>query len=86
MAQMFYVPPEAKDGIPFTPGWVFQGKQEYGLVFNNNRGMEGTTAVIDFVPARHYVLALLANRERYVSELQPVVKEARHLELETFSG
>ena len=83
MTQMFYVPPDAKSGIPFTPGWIFQGKQPYGLAFDNNGGMEGTTALIDVVPTQRYALALLANRERYAPELQAVVKEARHLALET---
>lgn len=85
MAQMFYVPPAGASGIPFTPGWVFQGTHPYGLAFDNNGGMEGTTALIDVVPAQRYALVLLANRERYAPELQAIVREARHLAVETSS-
>ena len=85
MMEMFYIPPDAKNGIPFTPGWIFQGKQPYGLAFDNNGGMEGTTALIDVVPAQRYAFALLANRERYAPELQGIAKAARHLALETSS-
>ena len=44
--------------------------------------MEGATAYLDLVPSKRYALALLANRERYVVEIQPIVKEARRLVLE----
>jgi hypothetical protein len=47
--------------------------------------MEGTTALIEVVPAQRYALALLANRERYAPELQAIVKGARHLAFETSS-
>jgi CubicO group peptidase (beta-lactamase class C family) len=81
MTQMFYAPP-SEGPLVFTPGWVFQGKQPYGLAFDNNGGMEGTTALMDVVPDRRYALALLANRERYASQLQPIVTEGRRLLLD----
>jgi len=80
LTQMFYAPPGGA-GV-FTPGWVFQGKRPYGLAFDNNGAMEGATALIDVVPDQRYALALLANRERYTSKLQPIVTEARRLVLD----
>jgi hypothetical protein len=38
--------------------------------------MEGTTAVLAILPERQIAVALLANRERFVPAVSPVVREA----------
>lgn len=44
--------------------------------------MEGPTAFLYVIPSQRYAFALLANRERYVPELYPVVFEAARIVLE----
>lgn len=87
---MFSVQPDPEGRAVFTAGWSTDSTglsgtatHSYGQAFDFNGSMEGSTAYFDLVPAKHYPLALLANRERYVVEIQPVVKEARRLILET---
>jgi D-alanyl-D-alanine carboxypeptidase len=88
--EMFVVKPDPEGRAIFTAGWSidstgFDGtaKHSYGQAFDFNGSMEGSTAYLDLVPSKRYALALLANRERYVVEVQPVVKEIRRLILET---
>jgi CubicO group peptidase (beta-lactamase class C family) len=38
--------------------------------------MEGTTAVLVILPERRISVALLANRERFVPGVMPIVREA----------
>ena len=83
--EMFSEVPDGEGRIIFTPGWVAKGKQPNGSAFDYNGSMEGVTAFLDVVPDRRYALALLSNRERYVSELQPIVNEARRIVLERSS-
>jgi CubicO group peptidase (beta-lactamase class C family) len=90
MDEMFVVKPDPEGRAIFTAGWSidstgFDGtaKHSYGQAFDFNGSMEGSTAYLDLVPSKRYALALLANRERYVVEVQPVVKEMRRLILET---
>ena len=88
--EMFRVQPDPEGRAIFTAGWSTDStglsgtaQHSYGEAFDFNGSMEGSTAYLDLVPSRHYALALLANRERYVVEIQPIVKEARRLVLET---
>lgn len=88
--EMFRVQPDQEGRAAFTAGWSIDstglsgtGNHSYGQAFDFNGSMEGSTAYLDLVPSKHYALALLANRERFVVEIQPVVKEARRLVLET---
>ncbi len=74
------------DFFDFTLGWVARGESGHGFVVDNNGSMEGTTALIELIPARRYALALLANRERYVPELYPILDEARRLIFDPFRG
>jgi CubicO group peptidase (beta-lactamase class C family) len=87
---MFRVQPDSEGRAIFTAGWSTDStglsgtaQHSYGQAFDFNGSMEGSTAYLDIVPSKVYALALLANRERYVAEVQPVVKEARRLILET---
>jgi len=60
----------------FTAGWTL-GRADVGAArFNYNGSMEGTTAYLAIVPERRVAVALLANRERYVPEVTPVMAEA----------
>ena len=88
--EMFRVQPDPEGRAIFTAGWSTDStglsgstRNSYGEAFDFNGSMEGSTAYLDTVPSKHYALALLANRERYVVEIQPIVKEARRLILET---
>ena len=88
--EMFRVQPDPEGRAIFTAGWSIDSTglsgtatHSYGQAFDFNGSMEGSTAYFDLVPSKRYALALLANRERYVAEVQPVVKEARRLILET---
>jgi hypothetical protein len=81
VADMFKVERDGEGQAGFTAGWTPKGVAPEGRVFDYNGSMEGTTAFLDVVPERQYALALLANRERYVPELQPIVNAARHLVL-----
>jgi CubicO group peptidase (beta-lactamase class C family) len=82
-SEMFAVQPDSEGRSLFSAGWTAAGEYPYGSGFDFNGAMEGATAYLDLVPSKRYALALLANRERYVVEIQPVVKEARRLILET---
>jgi CubicO group peptidase (beta-lactamase class C family) len=80
--QMFTVEPG--DGpLRFTLGWAPAGRRPDGPAFDFIGSMEGSTAFLDVVPARRYALALLANRERSVAELLPLVREVRGLMLDS---
>jgi CubicO group peptidase (beta-lactamase class C family) len=82
VTEMFKVERDGDGRAGFTAGWTPKGRTAVGGVFDYNGSMEGSTAFLDMVPERRYALALLANRERFVPELQPVVNEARRLVLE----
>jgi serine beta-lactamase-like protein LACTB, mitochondrial len=85
--QMLTIDRGGEEGrLRFTPGWTPAGMTKEGPAFDFNGSMEGTTAILDMVPARRYALALLANRERYVPELLPMVREVRRLVLESPPG
>ena len=49
-------------GMPGAPGYVYSGS------------MEGTTAIVYLVPERCYALSLLANRERSVPRVAPLIQ------------
>jgi len=69
--------PASGDERPiFTAGWTI-GPSNLGTPgFNYNGSMEGTTAVLAMLPERKISVALLANRERFVPGVMPVVREA----------
>ncbi|MGH9387092.1 MAG: serine hydrolase domain-containing protein, partial [Vicinamibacterales bacterium] len=57
----------------FTAGWTL-GQQGLGAAaYEYNGSMEGTTAYLVVVPERKIAVALLANRERFVREIYPIV-------------
>jgi CubicO group peptidase (beta-lactamase class C family) len=67
--------PDDENAI-FTAGWTI-GPSNLGTPgFNYNGSMEGTTAVLAVLPERRIAVALLANRERFVRGVMPVVREA----------
>jgi len=85
---MFSIRPDGQGRGVFTAGWSVDstglskgGKTTYGQAFDFNGSMEGATAYIDLVPAHRYAVALLANRERSVLEIQPIIPEIRRLVL-----
>jgi CubicO group peptidase (beta-lactamase class C family) len=87
--EMFRIEPDGDGRTTFTAGWSVDstgssrgGRTAYGQAFDFNGSMEGATAYLDVVPGRRYGLALLANRERSVLQVQPLVVEARRLILE----
>jgi|SoiMethySBSTD1v2_1073268.scaffolds.fasta_scaffold318338_3 serine beta-lactamase-like protein LACTB len=87
--EMFSVRPDADGRGVFTAGWSVDstglskgGKTPYGQAFDFNGSMEGATAYLDLVPVRRYAVALLANRERSVLQVQPIIAETRRLVLE----
>ena len=86
--EMFRVEPNQDGRAIFTAGWTIDstalsgtGTSSYGQAFDFNGSMEGSTAYLDLVPARRYALAVLANRERSVPQVQPVVAAVRRLVL-----
>jgi len=85
---MFGVQPDGEGRAIFTAGWSVDstglskgGRTPYGQAFDFNGSMEGATAYLDLVPSRRYAVALLANRERSVLQVQPSVAEIRRLVL-----
>jgi D-alanyl-D-alanine carboxypeptidase len=88
--EMFTVQPDPEGRAIFTAGWSTDStglsgtaSHSYGQAFDFNGSMEGSTAYLDLVPAKRYAVALLANRERYVLEVQPIIAAVRRLVLET---
>ena len=60
----------------FTAGWVV-GPTSLGTpAFNYAGSMEGTTALLAIVLERQMAVALLANRERFVPQVNAIVAEA----------
>ena len=82
VAEMFRVERDSEGQAGFSAGWTAKGLTDLGAVFDYNGSMEGSTAFLEVVPERSYALALLANRERFVPELQPVVTQTRQLVLQ----
>ena len=87
--EMFSIRPDGEGQAVFTAGWSIdstglskRGRTPYGQAFDFNGSMEGATAYLDLLPARRYALALLANRERSVLQVQSIVAEVRRLVLE----
>jgi CubicO group peptidase (beta-lactamase class C family) len=86
--EMFSIRPDGEGRAVFTAGWSVDstglskgGKTAYGQAFDFNGSMEGATAYLDLMPARRYAIALLANRERSVLQVQPIVADVRRLVL-----
>jgi CubicO group peptidase (beta-lactamase class C family) len=86
--EMFSIRPDGEGRVMFTAGWSVDstglskgGKKPYGQAFDFNGSMEGATAYLDLVPDRRYAVALLANRERSVSQIQSLIPEIRRLVL-----
>jgi len=81
--EMFSIRGDGEGRTTFTAGWSVDstglsttGKSD-GQAFDFNGSMEGATAYLDLVPAHRYAVALLANRERSVPEVQAIVVEIR---------
>jgi CubicO group peptidase (beta-lactamase class C family) len=69
--------PAPGDARPtFTPGWIIGPTNLDTPGFNIGGSMEGTTAVLAILPERRISVALLANRERFVPGVMPVVRAA----------
>jgi CubicO group peptidase (beta-lactamase class C family) len=77
--EMLSTRPATDDERPvFTQGWIV-GSTDYGTpAFNYGGSMEGTTAYFAILPERRIAVALLANRERFVPGVIPIVREALH--------
>jgi CubicO group peptidase (beta-lactamase class C family) len=75
--EMLSTRPAPDDQRPvFTAGWTI-GPADLGTPgFNDNGSMEGTTASLAILPERKIAVALLANRERFVPGIYPIVREA----------
>jgi CubicO group peptidase (beta-lactamase class C family) len=75
--EMLSTRPAADDERPvFTMGWIV-GSTDYGTPsFYYGGSMEGTTAYLAILPERRIAVALLANRERFVPGVIPIVREA----------
>ncbi len=75
--EMLSTRPATDDERPmFTTGWIV-GSTDYGTpAFNYAGSMEGTTAYLAILPERRIAVALLANRERFVPGVIPIVREA----------
>jgi CubicO group peptidase (beta-lactamase class C family) len=60
---------------PFAAGWA-PGASTFGApMFTNNGSMEGTSAIMAIVPERRAAVVILANRERFVPQLVPLLRE-----------
>jgi CubicO group peptidase (beta-lactamase class C family) len=82
VAEMFKIERDSDGRAGFTAGWTAKERTPAGAVFDYNGSMEGATAFLEVVPEKRYALALLANRERFVPQLQPIVTEIRQMVLE----
>ena len=75
--EMLAAHPADDDERPvFTAGWMTAPTTLGTPVFSYNGSMEGTTAVLALLPERQIAVALLANRERFVPGVTPLVREA----------
>ncbi len=81
--EMLSVPPlPAAERPRFTAGWTL-GQPGLGApAYEYNGSMEGSTAYLFIVPAKRVAVALLANRERFVPEVYPIVVTAARVALE----
>jgi CubicO group peptidase (beta-lactamase class C family) len=70
----------------FTAGWTIGPTNLETPGFNYNGSMEGTTAVLVILPERRISVALLANRERFVPGVMPIVREALGAALRLAAG
>ena len=70
------------EAAAFTAGWTVGRPDPSGARFSYNGSMEGTTAFLAIVPERRTAVALLANRERFVPEVAPMVSEMLQAALE----
>lgn len=75
LADLFEVQATA-DGEPtrFTLGWIAASDRTYGDAYYFAGSMEGSTAFLYLIPGREYALAILANRERSVPRIVPMVR------------
>jgi CubicO group peptidase (beta-lactamase class C family) len=62
-----------------TLGWVTAPRPEGLAAYYSTGSMEGTTAFLYMVPEKGYAVAILANRERYVQELVPLIRRVNEM-------
>ncbi len=81
--EMLTVPATAAgDGPQFSAGWTV-ARQDLGAPgFSYNGSMEGSTAFLYIIPSRRVAVALLANRERFVPEMAPLVLDVARVAFE----
>jgi CubicO group peptidase (beta-lactamase class C family) len=73
--EMFRVAtPNAKPGS-FTLGWQVTSPRDGAAAYYHTGSMEGVTAIVYLVPSRRDAIVLLANRERSVPALAPLLTE-----------
>lgn len=65
----------AGEKSPFTAGWIVSQAALGPPAYSYNGSMEGSTAYLLIVPERRVAVALLANRERFVPQVHPLVIE-----------
>lgn len=82
--EMLSIPPLPAGERPrFTAGWTL-GQPGLGApAYEYNGSMEGSTAYLFIVPEKRVAVALLANRERFVPEVYPIVLGAVRAALES---
>lgn len=72
--QMLAIPPlPSGETSAFTAGWIVSQAALGAPAYAYNGSMEGSTAYLLIVPAKRTAVALLANRERFVREIHPLV-------------
>lgn len=79
-ARMFE-PQTLRDGerTQHTLGWLTAPRPDGLAAYYSTGSMEGTTAFLYIVPEKGYAVAILANRERYVQELVPLMRRVNEM-------
>lgn len=72
---------QLRDGrdTPFTLGWNMLARPDGLAAYYHAGSMEGTTALLFMVPEKDYAMAILANRERHVQELVPLMRRINEM-------
>lgn len=79
-ARMFE-PQTLRDGkvTQHTLGWVTAPRPGGLAAYYSTGSMEGTTAFLYTIPEKGYAVAILANRERYVQQLVPLMRRINEM-------
>lgn len=62
-----------------TLGWLTLTRPDGLAAYYHTGSMEGTTALLFMVPEKGYAVAILANRERYVQQLVPLMRRVNEM-------